>query len=390
MIQPSSIHAVFTAREMRFFQHFLTSTSHPLPLGNDCIWLKEIPQLAHEYQYLMHGILALGASEFQRTNSEKHAEHEMLEHRGRSIEGLNKALDDADASWTVSGFPDAVLATCYALIFQSYHITGGTQDYEIFVRGTAIVTEKIRDSKSKTHLNVTQDWPQERLAAGLEEIQSKMSDFSLIEQGLQALERASLMEMTTDVVHWKAMHDTFVAFRKSPIQGYRISMLSFGKWYDLANGLLQALSDPENTSAVVLLAIFSAANMVLINLLVPLQVWPSGSTDNMPSKTLRQLSEWLEAVEHTLPDSMSQYLDWPKTIMEMISTYISHEAATTIDSNLDTKIDMLLNRKTKAHMILGDIVGLSSELTSWFETFLCRRTRLSGSKNKQATNLTDG
>ena len=94
--------------------------THPLPLGNDSVWLKEIPQIAHEHHFLMHGILALGASEFHRAHPDVQVEYNLLKHRGRAIAGLNKALDDMDA-WSTVGHPDAVLATCYALISQSSH-----------------------------------------------------------------------------------------------------------------------------------------------------------------------------------------------------------------------------------------------------------------------------
>ena len=177
---------------MRFFHYFLTSVSHPLPLGNDSVWLKEIPQLAHEHWFLMHGRLAVSASELQRINSEVHAECDMFNHRGRAIAGLNKALEKED--WNPAGHADAILATCYLLISQSSHMSDGLQDFEVFVRGTALITERIRETKPKTSLNVTQYWLQARLEDGMEHMGSQLADMTLVARGLQALDDWRLLE----------------------------------------------------------------------------------------------------------------------------------------------------------------------------------------------------
>ena len=79
---------LFSVQEMTYFHYFLTRLSHPLPLGNTSVWLKEIPQIAHTHHFLLHAILALGVSEMGRVNPGLQFSTEILKHRGQAIAGL--------------------------------------------------------------------------------------------------------------------------------------------------------------------------------------------------------------------------------------------------------------------------------------------------------------
>jgi Fungal Zn(2)-Cys(6) binuclear cluster domain/Fungal specific transcription factor domain len=382
LVQPSSANAIFTAREFGFFRHFLTAPLHPLPLGNDSVWRKEIPQLAHEHPFLMHAVLTQGASDFRLANPAVRVEYELLTLRGRAIAGLNKALDDVDA-WNTVGFPDAVLATCYALCLQSSHVVDGLEDFGTFVQGSALVTERIRCSGLKTALNVTQGWPQHRIRPGLEHIERQMTDFTLIHQGLQALtDISSSLEITKESKFLQALRTTLSSFVRSPVQGYLESMLSYGHWYRLGEGLLVALrGTSSNPTTVVLIAAF-LANMVLIKVLIPLQTWPPSMSNKLPFKTLQEMEQWVDAINASVPEHIQQYLSWPKSIFGLLPTSQIQQNASV--RSFDAKVDILRNMELKAHMLLGDILRLGSELTSWFEDFVYSRSRQCASNRTPA------
>jgi hypothetical protein len=145
--------------------------------------------------------------------------------------------------------------------------------------------------------------------------------------------------------------------------------------------------------------------MVLIKLLIPLQLWPDPQAHRLPISTLQQMTDWVTAMEIALPDSVSHHLQWARMIVDMIPrpsakprkpitiydawTRAIQDGRATIRSSsplpIDQKVDVLLNLKVKAHMLVGDIVRLGSELTSWFEDYLVTNYRRS-SISKSATN----
>jgi hypothetical protein len=408
LAQPSSAHAIFTARELNYFHHFLTSVSHPLPIGNDAIWLKEIPQLGfHEKDnvFLMHSILALGASEFRRVNPEAKIGFDVLKHRGLAIAGLNEALADT-AAWERTGRADAILAACYSLVKQAAHETDAIQDFDVFIKGAALVTERIREYGTKTTLNLANDWPLPRLEVGMDQIAHHVViDKNLFLRGLQALQDIEdELPVTSDMRFLLAMRSTLELFLTDPVEGYLNSITSYGHWYTIASGLLDAIRTSTSATGVVLIATFFA-NMVLIKLLIPLQLWPDPQAHRLPTSTLQQMTDWVTAMEIALPDSVSHHLQWARMIVDMIPrpsakprkpitiydawTRAIQDGRATIRSSsplpIDQKVDVLLNLKVKAHMLVGDIVRLGSELTSWFEDYLVTNYRRS-SISKSATN----
>ena len=207
----------------------------------------------------------------------------------------------------------------------------------------------------------------------MEQIRRRLTDLSPIEEGLDALDdlRQSLV-MSSDEVFWLAMRRSLSAFLQSPTKGYLESMLAYGRWYSLAPGLLKALRGAaSNPSAIILVATFMAS-MILIKLLVPLQTWQDTSPSKLPHNALCQMRQWVYAIDQTVPDNMRKTIDWAKSIMELLPLPSTEDSETTFSPplSLEAKIDMLQNMEKKAHMVLGDVVRLGSELTSWFEDFV--------------------
>ncbi|EEH17469.1 hypothetical protein PABG_00032 [Paracoccidioides brasiliensis Pb03] len=145
--------ASFTIEDMRFFHHYMIAAHPYLPFGCDGVWVNDIPQLAHQHEYLMHAILSLGASHLSLMNTvntgleTSPSYTAMVSHRGLALRGLHEAIgkhhqqlhSTTDTSPTATSTQthelNAMLATCYALAVQSSHIMDGFTDFLILVRG---------------------------------------------------------------------------------------------------------------------------------------------------------------------------------------------------------------------------------------------------------------
>lgn len=334
---------------MRFFQQFLTSMPHALPIGNRSAWLNDIPQMSHQhdFQFLMHAMLALGASDLSRGNSSASLKHDMLQHRGRAILGLKDAIEDAEA-WQNPGHADAVLATCYSLTFQASHLPDALQDFGVFVQGCALATEKIRQSGTSTSLNVDPQWPQQKLEAALQHLQDKSLDVPIIARAVEGIDQV-LALTSSPFCHafGRAMQHTMGGFRQSAAHGFLLSSLSYNSWYELGSGLLQAFQDPDDEGPLILGAFF-VGDIAMSKIIIPLHLFPDTPRAQLPAATLRQLCTWVEAITATVSTAKRFVLSWPNEMMARIDALLqgveyseppslSQEEKFEILRNLDTR-----------------------------------------------------
>lgn len=128
---------------MRFFQYFLLKCYPHHPLGNESIWTHEVPCLSQTHEYLMHAILGLAASELLRVEPGLLAA--AMVHRVKAIRAIKRALADIpqrggrgdSSSFSEDG--NALMATCFALTFQSVLLDDGMAEFMTFIRGILIV-----------------------------------------------------------------------------------------------------------------------------------------------------------------------------------------------------------------------------------------------------------
>lgn len=121
---------------MRFLQHFLMHCYPHHPIGAESIWTHEIPCLSERYEYLMHAILGLAASDLMQ--SDPSLVTAAMTHRLKAIRAIKKTLCDVPRSNTFEE-GNALMATCFALTFQSVLLDDGMVEFMTFVRGVIIV-----------------------------------------------------------------------------------------------------------------------------------------------------------------------------------------------------------------------------------------------------------
>jgi hypothetical protein len=379
----------FSLQEMRFFHHFIIAVPHPLPLGSRSVWSHEIPQIAHQHPYLMHGILALGATELKVANPNLDIDSEILRHRGLALAGLQGAMKES-STWSAAGYPDAVLATCYTLLAQTSRMADAIADFNVAVQGCALVTRKLREERIRTVFPLDRADLERQLCQRLTQQRLDLNLLPSLRPSLDALIqlRESCTSSVLPFVH--AMARAASVYLRAPSDAYTDSMRSFCHWYELAPGIIEALLDPAQ-DVHVMLAVFALffGNMVYLKILVPVTAFPElrakKSHKDLPINAVREVGQWLQAIHQSIPHDLQKHLEWPFFIVRSLPRTIIKTPALRgcMLDGVATKVDIILNMKSHAHKMLGSVLTLASDLASWFET----QITASNSRDTAATSL---
>jgi len=302
--------------DMQFFHHFLTISFPHLPLGNDDVWLRDIPQFAQEHTYLMHAILALGASHLNRMVPNTNFSKEALIHRGHAINGLNTCMAKTQHAY---GEADAMLATCYALTFQSSYMPDGLSDFVIFVRGCALATGKIREENAPTAFNLSPNRHHDVIRPRLKSLPSLNPTH--LEQGLTALDELQVyLHHEAEHKFYLSMRDVFVHLQQSSASGYLMFMNMYRVWYDLDHDSFKVFLDTSNTTIQILLGFFIGIQMLMAPLTA--HSWPTHA-NTAGSQTLMGIADWMEDVTSKVPDELQWHLSWSRGLVSTVIAELS-------------------------------------------------------------------
>lgn len=388
----SSVNDRFTLRDLRLFHHFLHHAFPSLPLGNQGIWIRDIPQLVHEYDHLMHALLALGASHIssrmiKNVNTEED-DYRALEHRGHAIAGLKKAFARNGNSASES---DAMLATCYALAFQSAHVSNGGLDLATFVRGCGIITRRIQDSDKSTVFILSKDTtqcPTKFSAAQCDspmnlELPSELAN--LLTQGAHALEDAEscMVQHRAESNFYHGIHATLIALQRSPASGYTQFLSFYAVWFKMAEDSLDLhlTTGLVRDSAQLLWAYFIGLQLLIL-VIVRQAATEKGvilleEERGLRSTRLSQLTAtlaWFQAIIHSIPDHLQQHVAWPKRMADEVTAVFNVPKPSNKD--VQGRLAILQNLELQAHTVLVSVLDISATLTNWTEDGLARVARL--------------
>ncbi|KAK2827863.1 hypothetical protein FQN49_007266 [Arthroderma sp. PD_2] len=295
----------FSVQDMGFFHHYLL-VAHPyLPLGCDDAWVASIPLLSHQYEFVMHAILGLGAAHLSiiRPNGDPITAANAIEHRGKALKGMQGIMTKQDLS---SRELDALLATCYALTMQSGYMFDALTDFVIFIRGCVLVTYKIEQKNAADSV-----FPWEKTARRTRFVPEStgplMVDPTLLQSGIESLQ--SLTPLLEDEVHIhfrKCISDTLIAVRDSSKDAFLAYEKNYSAWYDISHAQFSRFISPDNTTTLILFAYLIATETIMIPTLS--SVLPERA--RVPEVTLYQ-SQWVDVIYRKLPPHLVQYIRWP-------------------------------------------------------------------------------
>ncbi|KAI9652363.1 MAG: hypothetical protein M1831_006841 [Alyxoria varia] len=138
----------YTALDMKFLHYFILEGYPHMPFDSKSIWTKEVPMIAHSYDFLMHAVLALSAGQLVRNGDHSPVLMPAVNyHRTRAVVGVNNFMSKTDRS---DDDNDALLSACYALAFQHACTGDGPAGFWITLRTITTVNLEIWGKTKKS------------------------------------------------------------------------------------------------------------------------------------------------------------------------------------------------------------------------------------------------
>ncbi|KEF56275.1 uncharacterized protein A1O9_07856 [Exophiala aquamarina CBS 119918] len=324
----------FNLRDLQYFHHFLQAAIPHLPLGSDTLWVEAIPRLAYHRPYLMHALLGLGAFSLGALFPEhKGYNRDALDHRLYAIRGLNSAISN---SCRESDDSSAILASCYALTFQSIYLADGMTDFIIFVRGCYLATNTLRGDGQlialpAQHLDIVAPKLGHMLKPNIRELQKGLADLVKI---------SNLLETPFEHEFYSGVKEVLAGSIESLQLGYVRFVSLYEMWSSRAN--VEALINPNNTVLQLMLYLYLLESLIL----APFTPWdfPQGlSTDHRLSSTLK----WADKIWMRLSNDSKAYLEWPKSVYDRLKATRNKVGDSSL---LDELKDIFLAKELESNM----------------------------------------
>ncbi|KAM0463543.1 hypothetical protein ACHAO4_000260 [Trichoderma viride] len=231
-------------------QHFLTQCYPHHPLKQEEIWTHEIPSIAHNHEFLMHAILGYAASELMVTDSS--LAPVAMNHRIRAIKAIKKRLTDASRMETTYEEANALIATCFALTFQSVSLEDGLAEYMTFIRGIVIVGMQMMFKSIKPLFSNLFESNQDEVLAPY------MEGLPLIEKGWAeaAIESiANLGPLCTrqvEIEYHEQLMNVSSQLLTNSFEAYKANSRQYGWWMLLPHDSFQELINANNQVVILL------------------------------------------------------------------------------------------------------------------------------------------
>ncbi|KAF2018147.1 hypothetical protein BU24DRAFT_165813 [Aaosphaeria arxii CBS 175.79] len=305
----------FTMSDMRLFHHFLITAYPHLPVGADKIWITVIPSFAHNYEYLIHSILALAASHLDAVSNAGVAE-EAIQHRIMAVKSLNEALSVPPKTMHER---DARMGAALALAFQSSHLQDGLFEFLTMVRGCNLIAgdDALRDVDSAFHVRgipsvleaFREDGHLQTMRNRLGMTQLGVVNHDDLDSAHMSLQTVELLNMTEwERSFWEILVKTVDAAYGNPVEAYTTFVLLYNAPSRWTHDEFQSFIDPNNNVAQILLAHFIAIQATLTPILVLERVGFQGI--DAPTKVLG----WIECIYKNVPSSLRTHVEWPREV----------------------------------------------------------------------------
>ncbi|KAH8177968.1 fungal zn(2)-Cys(6) binuclear cluster domain-containing protein [Sarocladium implicatum] len=259
--QPHHQIPLFSLQDMRFFQHFLTQCYPATPLGQEHVWTHEIPCIAHNHEFLMHAILGFAASELLSTDPTLVTA--AMAHRVKAIKAIKKRLAEASKMNTSYEEANALVATCFALTFQSVSLDDGLAEYLTFIRGIVIVAMQMMFRNIRPMFDNLMGSEQEAALApvmeGLPLIQKGWADMAA--EAINGL-RPLCMEQVELDYHQKLTNIVDKLYVNS-FDAWKANSSAYSWWMLLPHASFQELINSDNQTMTLLHAHYLALTQIM-------------------------------------------------------------------------------------------------------------------------------
>ncbi|KAK3387680.1 hypothetical protein B0H63DRAFT_470694 [Podospora didyma] len=320
--QPQHQIPLFSMQDMRFFQHFLFQCYPHHPIGSENIWTHEIPCLSQKYEYLMHAILGYAASELISSDASLAAP--ALAHRLKAIRAIKRTLADAaNPSIVTNTFEEgnALMATCFALTFQSVLLDDGMVEYMTFIRGIIVVAIQMYHRGASFLFGDFMGRDQQA-----EILQPHMEKLPLIERSWTDGAVGAIQGLAPLCAHDEVLttyHDMILEMAKqlyvSSWGAYRAMTAHYGWWMMMPHEDFQRLVDPDNQVAVLLATHWIALKQIMATITeteekgaAKVPDSSSSSSGSRPEHSIELgIIRWLKYLNRLVDQDHVRYNQWP-------------------------------------------------------------------------------
>ncbi|KAJ3524567.1 hypothetical protein NM208_g12008 [Fusarium decemcellulare] len=321
--QPHHQIPLFSLQDMRFFQHFLTQCYPHHPLKQEDVWTHEIPCIAHNHEYLMHAILGFSASQLIRNDAS--VIPSAMNHRIKAIKAIKKRLSDAAKTSIGNEEANAMVATCFALTFQSVSLEDGLAEYMTFIRGIMIVGMQMMFRGIKPLFENLLEQDQDVLLEPL------MSNLPLIQKGWtdSAMEAiTNLKPLCKEPVELEYHQHLVTIVEQLYINSwdaYKAYTRQYGWWMLLPHDTFQALINPDNQVMMLLHSHWVGVNEIMN----PISGQERNVSDKYPPERETEcdidpgFARWLKYLNANIDYEHQIYNQWPMWVEEQLDRDIT-------------------------------------------------------------------
>lgn len=318
--QPHHQIPLFSLQDMRFFQHFLLKCYPSMPVANEGVWTHEIPCLSQEHEYLMHALLGLAASDLMQQDPSLITF--AMSHRLKAIRAIKKRLSEMSRTTEVRrDESNAMVATCFALTFQSVQLDDGMAEYMAFVRGILIVSMQMwMKGMSPIFTNMMSDDAEGALAPFMQAlplIQTEWSDMALV--AIQNLRPLCFDEV--EIEYHELLLDWVQKLFTSSFDAYKALRHHYGWWMMLPHDKFRRIIDPANQVMILLATHWIALKQIMafITEVEDMARQKRPSNDSGKAEPIDPgLGRWLKYLNRQVDYEHRLYNTWPMWVEEQL------------------------------------------------------------------------
>ncbi|ESU16055.1 hypothetical protein FGSG_09464 [Fusarium graminearum PH-1] len=300
---------MFDVNDLNFFRHFLFEAYPSLPIDGFTVW-QQASQLSHQYDFLLHSMLGLGASHLGLLTPSGY-EKAALKHRVVAIGALNKHLTKAIFTQQDA---EAAFGAMLNLTFQSAYMTDGLVDFLTMVRGCWLVgtqpSVNLDSTIFKTFGRVS--YLDKIKAIVREDDQSNHYLDRAIAKGFcQSVQRlGSLCRSVPELQYLAHMQKIAILASTNPAESYRELSFLYDGLGHLSSNDFASFIDTENY----------ASQLVIIHMLVLEFVMSRKAVEGDKRSSMGQKGYyfrkatskgWVQQILSRLPSEYYEYGEWP-------------------------------------------------------------------------------
>lgn len=254
----------------------------------------------------MHAVLSLGATHYALTTQTNSQYAPMaIAHRGKALQLLSTALANVDRCTTAE--LDGILATCYALVFQSYYMSDGLMDFAIMVRGCGMVTNHMQSKLKRSGMFRLQT--REQVVAMVTPSLPKhpYAHQEVLRTCLENLDKLStLLQSHGEQEFFQALRNTYLGMQQSARDAFIGLTEVYAVWYNMQNREFMKFMASANHVTRSLFVHYFAIDTLVRPFLMDLH------KQERPSVPFNAaiVSQWTRTVYDHLPDSMRGLVEY--------------------------------------------------------------------------------